>query len=124
VPLILGDVCCLFQVSNSRHVSIAGPSDGIQRIYLPLAHDCIVVGTSENEIDDVRVTDINEASAKVSRNYFISSVCSPDRAELSKLIATEADIMTPAEMEQILTEVMSESVSKKKDQPSHVPSPA
>lgn len=62
----------------------------------------------------------NQASAKVSRHYFISSVCSPESAEAFKADDTEADMTTPAEMEQILAEVTSEPVSKKKDWSSRV----
>jgi hypothetical protein len=71
--LILGDVCCSFDVGTSRFVSLAGTADGINRAYLPISSDCIIVGTANSEVPDVDVALVNEATAKLSWNYFVSS---------------------------------------------------
>ena len=110
-PLILGDVCCLFRVANSRYVSIAGPADGLDRVYLPIASDCVVVGSPKDEVPDIKVSELNEASARVSRNFFISAISSDEMIRLSNFIDTEADVLTGAEMEEIITEVLSEPFS-------------
>jgi hypothetical protein len=104
--LILGDVCCLFKTSNSRYVSIAGPKDGIERVYLPVSGDCVVVGSVADEVPEVDVAEINEASAKVSRNYFISSANTSGLVHLSRLIGTDSNVLTKAEMEEILAGVL------------------
>jgi hypothetical protein len=97
-------------MSDGRYVSIGGPADEIEQGYLTYAHNCIVIGTREDTIPQISVSEINEASAEVSRKYFISSVRSPEMIRLSELIGTEADMPTQAEMEDILTEVWSESL--------------
>jgi protein-L-isoaspartate O-methyltransferase len=62
-------------------------------------------------VPNISVSEMNEASAKVNRKYFTSSVCSPDMIRLSNFIDTEADILTAAEMEEIFTEVLCEFLS-------------
>ena len=113
-PLILGDVCCLFRMSNSQYVSIGGSNDEIERVYLPISQDCLIVGDRNSELPSICVAELNEASAKVSRNYFISSLSSPDMLRLSKLIDTEADLLSESEMEQLLGEAWSESLKKQR----------
>jgi len=106
-PLVLGDVCCLFKI-ESKYKSLGGTEDAIERIYLPIASDCVVVGNLRDEVPDISVTELNGASVRVSRDYFISSVHSADMNRLSDLLGTESQMATEDELEQIVSEVIYE----------------
>lgn len=105
--LVLGDVCCLFKI-ESKYKSLGGTEDAIERIYLPIASDCVVVGSLRDEVPEISVKELNKASVRVSRDYFISSVGSGDMNCLSDLLGTESQMATKNELEEIVSEVIYE----------------
>jgi hypothetical protein len=107
--LILGDVGCLFEVQGqSRLKSLGGINDEIKNVYLPIASDCMVVGTALAEIPTVNFTGVNESIAKCSRDYFVCSTHSPETVRLSTIIGEESEMITKEEMTQLVTEVINE----------------
>jgi hypothetical protein len=107
-PLILGDVCCLFKL-DSGFKSLGGTEDTIDKIYLPIASDCVVVATASDEIPKVDVAAVNEMSARVSREFFIASLRSGQIECLSSVLGTDSDILSKSEMETLITDVIEES---------------
>ena len=105
--LILGDVCCLFMI-DSKFKSLGGRQDKIQTIYLPIASDCVVVGNIIDELPSINPTELNEASAKVSRDYFVSDERSPEMIRLQALLGSQSEFLTNAELTQILNEAIAE----------------
>jgi len=107
-PLILGDVCCLFEI-DSKFKSLGGVQENVQRIYVPISSDCVIVANVTAEVPSINPVRLNEASAKVSRNYFLAHERSPENMRLQALLGTQSELLTNAEMEQILNEVIEET---------------
>jgi Protein of unknown function (DUF4238) len=108
-PLILGDVCCLFDI-DSRFKSLGGVQENIQRMYVPISSDCVIVASVTDELPTVDAVELNEASARVSRDYFICKERSPEMNRLQALLGTDSEILTKAEREQIMNEIIDESL--------------
>jgi hypothetical protein len=106
--LILGDVGCLFEI-DSKFKSVGGTKDNIQRIYVPISSDCVVVATVTDELPGINPLQVNEASAKVSRDYFVAHERSPENVRLQGLLGLESDPLTKTELKQIVAEVIEES---------------
>jgi hypothetical protein len=107
-PLILGDVCCLFEI-DSKFKSLGGVQENIQRIHVPISSDCVIVANVTDEVPSINPVQLNEASAKVSRNYFVAHESSSENVRLQALLGTESEPLTTAEMAQILKEVIEET---------------
>jgi hypothetical protein len=108
-PLILGDVGCLFELEGySTLKSLGGTEDEIKNVYLPIASDCMIVGTTNSEVPQIDFTAINEAIAKCSRDYFVSSMSSPDMAHLASLLGEESQMFNQEELEKVVTDVIEE----------------
>jgi hypothetical protein len=105
--LILGDVCCLFTI-DSKFKSLGGRQDNIQTIYLPIASDCAVVGNVIDELPSIDPAKLNEASASVSRDYFVSRERSPEMIRLQALLGAQSEFFTNAELTQILHDAIAE----------------
>ncbi|HEV2864234.1 MAG TPA: DUF4238 domain-containing protein [Pyrinomonadaceae bacterium] len=109
VPLILGDVGCLFELEGkSRFTSLGGTEDEIKNVYLPISTDCMIVGTARQETPVIDFTAINEAVAKCSRDYFVCSTSSTETVRLSDLLGEESDMITREDMEKAITELIDE----------------
>jgi len=107
--LILGDVACLFAVKGKkRYKSITFADDEIENIYLPISYDHILIGTPLHSVPEIDFKAINEAYAKCSRDYFVSSKSSPEMAALASRIGEEAEVITNEELEEIIKETFAE----------------
>jgi len=108
-PLILGDVGCLFKLKGeSKFKSLGGTEDEIENMYLPISSDCMVVGTAFLEAPQIDFNAINEAVARCSRDFFVCSISSSYQARLLSLLGDEAEMITKDEMEQVITELITE----------------
>jgi hypothetical protein len=107
-PLILGDVCCLFDI-DSRFKSLGGTKDNVQKIYVPISSDCVIVANATDELPTINPLQLNEASARVSRNYFVAQEPSSENIRLQALLGTESEMLTKAELQEIVTEVIEET---------------
>jgi hypothetical protein len=108
-PLILGDVGCLFELEGqSRFKSLGGIEDEIKNVYLPISSSCMVIGTSSSEKPHINFGSINEAFAKCSRDFFVCSTPSTEIVRLASLLGKESDVLTKEEMEQVITELITE----------------
>lgn len=107
-PLILGDVGCLFELRGEcRFKSLGGVEDEIQNVFLPISSDCMIVGTVAG-VPEVDFVAINEAVAKCSRDFFVSSTSSPNMVRLASMLGQESDMMTKDEMETVISELINE----------------
>jgi len=103
--LILADVGCVFEIKGSkRFKSLAGGDDEIVAIYLPVSSDTLVVGTASTADNIVATTELNEHTAKISREYFIASSMSAENERLQSLLGCNAEIIAVDEIEEILDE--------------------
>jgi hypothetical protein len=101
-PLILGDTGCLFEIDGSRRFkSFHDKTDIIKHIFLPIASNKILIGC-QSELSKINFKTINEAIAKSSREFFISSEYSESHNSLLPLIGKESELMKQAELKQIV----------------------
>lgn len=109
-PLLLGDVCCFFKV-DSRYKSIGGVDENIEGIFLPISTDRFIVGYPAGKSLIVDARELNEASAKVSREYFVCSAASAEMTHLQTLLGTDSDLLTQHELDQVFSEAIEESLT-------------
>jgi hypothetical protein len=81
--VILGDAAVLFRVDGpSAWKSFLEKGDDLIALYLPIASDRVLVGTSGERA--IELTHIRQQIAKTSHSFFISSQCSVENVELSR----------------------------------------
>jgi hypothetical protein len=108
-PLILGDVGCLFELAGEdRFKSLGGKSEEIQKVYLPISTDRMLVGSQLTTAPEIDFKVINEAVAKCSRDYFVCSAPSPDMLHLAAVIGEESEMITREEMEETILQLIAE----------------
>jgi hypothetical protein len=107
--LILGDMCCLFQI-DSKFKSLGGTKDNIERIYVPISSDCVIVANPTDELPNIVPVELNEASASVSRDYFVTNERSSEMSRLQSLLGTQSELLTEAELRQIMDEVIDDTL--------------
>jgi len=102
-PLILGDSGCLFElVGPQRFKSINDKNDKIANIFLPISSDRMLIGRAISSAPQVDSKAINEVIAKSSREYFVCSERSEEIASLLALIATDSELISKEDIEQIV----------------------
>lgn len=106
VPLILGDVGCLFEVSGNRYKSLDS-KDELKNVFLPISSHQMLVGTSSNFAPQINFQSLRKAYVKRSREYFICSEPSTEMDSLVSSIGEDAEIISKAELEQIIKEILS-----------------
>jgi Protein of unknown function (DUF4238) len=102
IPLILGDVGCLFEVSENRYKSLDDREDEIKNIFLPISSNKILVETSSNHKPKINFKHFRRFYAEHSREYFVCSKSSKEMQELSSSLGKKAKMLTEEEMEQII----------------------
>ena len=106
-PLILGDTGCLFEIDGERRFKpIDDKGDKIVNIFLPIASNKVLIGTSFSASAKVDIKTLNKAIAKCSYEYFLCSESSPDKVALAATIGMWAGILNKKEMEQLLGEII------------------
>ena len=109
-PLILGDVGCLFEIVGEQRLrSLGGTNEDIRTAYVPIASDCLLLGTAADGIPDLNFSTINQYFALYSRDFFVSCESTEKTDALLKILGTESQIFSDSELELMIREVISES---------------
>jgi hypothetical protein len=107
VPLILGDVGCLFEVSGpKRYKSLNDKDDHVQRVSLPLLPDRVLVGTALSAAPHVDFAPLTEAHARCSRDFFVCSSRSERMKALADRIGEDAALIGKEEMSRLVAEML------------------
>ena len=107
--LILGDVGCLFEVENKeKYFSLNNKDDKLKSVYLPISSDTLIVGTSLSSPLIIDFKRLNEKFAKGSRDFFICRESTSEIVTLHASLGAEAEILSKAEIIQIVKEVIEE----------------
>ena len=105
-PLILGDSLCLFETGgNRRFKPLDDKGDDVQRVFLPISATRMLIGTpfrKRPKLDSLR---INEAVAKCSAEFFISSTQRRLESSLVRSIGRRAGILTDEEVDKLVDEI-------------------
>jgi hypothetical protein len=109
-PLILGDAGCLFETAGTDGFkSLLDKDDVIKNVFLPVSHNQMLIGTSMPAVPRIDVHFLNEAAAKSSEKFFVSSKNSSEHTRLIPFIGKESQIISKKELERFLTEMVRES---------------
>lgn len=109
-PLILGDVGCLFDiVGEGKLRSVGGITEDIRMAYLPIASDCLLVGSVTDGIPELDFKLINKSFVSYSRDFFVCRQLSEETLNLHKFLGKDSQIFSESELRLIIKEVISES---------------
>jgi Protein of unknown function (DUF4238) len=115
IPLILGDVGCLFEISGNRYRSLDDKEDEIRNIFLPISSNKILLGTSSNRKPKINFKHFRRIYAEHSREYFVCSKNSREMKSLSFYLGNKAEMLTKEEKKQVAESVfLAASVNYKK----------
>ena len=104
--VIIGDMCCLFEVTGTKEFKPLNFSDDkIMNVYLPISSRQIILGTSLPNASFVEPKLINEQIAKCSREFFVCSENSSEIASLIPLLGEESEIYTKEEIAKITKDI-------------------
>lgn len=105
--LILGDSAVLFHVEGPKPYKVFLEKDNVLRgIFLPLSPHTLLVGSCGGLTPSV--SDLRQAIARHSLEYFIAHENSAENNILREQIAEEAYLLTKEQMEEIIDEIMKE----------------
>jgi hypothetical protein len=108
--LILGDAGCLFEIAGAESFkSLPDKDDVIKNVFLPVSHNQMLIGTSLAAVPQFDFHFLNEATAKSSEKFIISSKNSSEHTRLIPFIGKESQIISKKELERFLTEMLRES---------------
>jgi hypothetical protein len=109
-PLILGDAGCIFETAGAESFkSLLNKDDVIKNVFLPVSHNQMLIGTSLPAVPHIDFHFLNEATAKSSEKFFVSSKNSSEHTRLIPFIGKESQIISKKELERFLTEMVRES---------------
>jgi len=104
--IILGDSVCLFETTGGRRFKpLFDKADSTTRIFLPLAHNRLLVGTNTGIGLEIDVALLNSAFARCSLEYFVSSKSLTDPS-LHESIGSWAGIFTRNETATLIDGVL------------------
>jgi len=106
-PLILGDSIVLFHVEGTKpYKALLDKNDNLKAVFLPLEPRKVLVGVSQGF--DAKTFNLSEAIARCSLEYFISAEKSDTNDRLSNFIGADAALLSPEELEDLITETILE----------------
>ena len=109
VPLVIGDVGCLFEVSGpKRYKSLNDKDDQVQRVSLPLLPDRMLVGTPSPTVPRSDFDALVEAHARCSRDFFVCSSPSDRMKALAAKIGDDAALIGKEEMSRLVRALLVE----------------
>lgn len=118
IPLILGDIGCLFEVDNiKRFKTLNENNDNIKNIFLPISSDTMIVGTSLDDLPDINIQDLNKHVVEFCRDFFICSNYSEDILNLSLLLGNKSELITKCEIEKnvMSNDIISNSIGHEQE---------
>lgn len=105
-PLILGDFGCLAETNEERKLKVIPYElEGTESIFLPISKDKILIGTKSSKAPSINFDEINEATAKCSREFFISALFSAEFEKLQSAIGTYSDFDSNKEIKKIMDDI-------------------
>jgi hypothetical protein len=109
-PLVLGDSPVLFAATNRPSLrTVADKDDNLTAIYLPLTPRLLLLGSL---VPTTLPDDLGARMARCSLEHFISPEDTPENITIAQSIGADAALMTNAEIEAIISEILSEPFRK------------
>lgn len=109
--LILGDSVTIFEFEDLNEFRpFYDIKNTLRSVYLPISSNLFIYGTKNNSEPKFEI--LNEMSAKCSSDFFIACEINSDFSSLQALIGQNCALLTDAERQQILEEVIAEQISQ------------
>lgn len=109
--LILGDSVVIFEFEGLNEFKpFYDLKNTLKSVYLPISSNLFIYGTKDNS--EPKSDILNEMIAKCSSDFFIACEIISDFSSLQGFIGQNCDLLTDAEMKQILEEVIAEQMSQ------------
>lgn len=109
---ILGDTISLCQISNGQYKSYLSESKECKRILLPVSSQHILVGSTDARIPKLDIEAINQASAAISRDFFIASKNTDKERSYAQLINTKSFVIGTHELENLKEQIQQEYLGR------------
>ncbi|MBI4444311.1 MAG: hypothetical protein HY645_00260 [Acidobacteria bacterium] len=103
--LILGDAAPIMLTGEGKFRAMADKSSDVEAIYLPISPHCFVFGSRHEDTPAFRPAEFNQAMARCSGEYFVSSTEEAGYKYASQIAGTSF-LFSPAEHEILLDEVL------------------
>ena len=100
---VLGDVVVIAETERrSEYVNLTAADDAfpLVGVVLPLTPECALVG-SRGVITSLNASEINEASAALSRDFFVANQRTTAEERLLQVLGTRADLFTKEQIRRI-----------------------
>ncbi len=105
-PVILGDAVCIFETRGDRRFKpLDVDGDDVQRIYLPLSAERVLVGTPYTSCPRVDPRVLNKAIARCSQDFFVSSIALPEGSSLIEGIGKWSGLLNRDQIQELVEEV-------------------
>ena len=109
VPLLLGDVGCVFEVEGKNHYrALTGKNDEIKAIYLPISSKQMLVGTAFLTPPPIDYHIFIEKYVKCCREFFICPKPSPHNYLIAQKIGLDSDLISKEELDRIVLNLFNE----------------
>ncbi len=115
IPLVLGDVGCLFKISGNKYKSLDNKRDKIKEIFLPISSSKMLVGTSSNQKPKIDFNHFMTIYVEHSREYFICSKSSQKMKSLLFSLGKKTGAFTNEKIQQKIGSTGLSSIAYKND---------
>jgi hypothetical protein len=107
--LVIGDVGTLSKIQGSAAlISLPGPSDVLEHVFVPIASDRVLVGSQNGLHVTPRVDDLNSEFAAHSMDEFFASQKTGKELLLQEKIGTQADLIPTSMVDELVRSVIAE----------------
>ena len=109
-PVILGDSIVIFRTENAKlYKTFLEKSDKLLAVYLPISSNQVLVGSKYSY--NIFPTDIQEAAARCSLEYFIADANTDRNRTLQTIIGSNAQLLSQEKMKSMIETAFSEKES-------------
>lgn len=105
---ILGDTISICQASNGQYKSYLLESKEVERLLIPISSQHILVGSTDSRMQEIDIEAINQASAAISRDFFIANRNTDRERGYAQMISTKSFIIEDQEIENVREQIRKE----------------
>jgi hypothetical protein len=106
---MLGDCTCVFEtVGKRRFKPLSDEDDELRRVFLPISHDRILVGTPIRSDPQLDLGLLNRASSRCSYEFFVSATRLRSDSPLLKTIGDWSGVLNDQELNALMNELKTE----------------
>ncbi len=105
----MGDVGVVWKVGpDGRLKPMPDVDDDVRLVWLPISESHLLLGTKTNEMPHLEIDAINNGTACLSHEFFISSRNSDREKSLAMVLGTQAGLLSENELKEISGKLIAE----------------